>query len=72
MVTKVYAMSYDPYWSVNIKRGIVSMMNLDLNVENPVKMDSISAKSFMNVVSTEYNIMSEKLTYRVVEVGKSI
>ena len=69
-MTKVYAMSSDPYWSVNIKRGVVSMMNLDLNIENPVQADSIPSKAFMNVVSPDYNIMSAKSTYRVVEVGK--
>ncbi|KAK2155031.1 hypothetical protein LSH36_251g05012 [Paralvinella palmiformis] len=67
LVTKVYAMSSDPYWSVNIKRGVVSMMNLDLNIENPVQADSIPSKAFMNVVSPDYNIMSTKSTYRVVE-----
>jgi uncharacterized membrane protein len=67
-VTKVYAVGADPYWSVNIKRGILSLMNLDLNAENPVPVDASVAKSFMNMVRPDYNTMTTKTSYRVVEV----
>jgi L-fucose mutarotase/ribose pyranase (RbsD/FucU family) len=69
LVTKVYAISSDPYWSVNIKRGIISLMNLDLNIANPVAMESSMSKSFMGVINSDYNTMSEKSVYRVIEVN---
>ena len=68
MVTKLYAVGSDPYWSVNIKRGIISMLNLDLNAENPVAVESSMSRSFINMVRPDYSIMSSKMTYRVVEV----
>ena len=72
MVTKVYAIDTDPYWSVNIKRGIISLMNLDLNVENPAPVESSISKSFMGVVSSDYSTMSAKTVYRVIEVNIGI
>lgn len=68
MVTKVYAVSMDPYWSVNIKRGIISLMNLDLNIQNPAPVSSEAMRPFVDVISSDYNTMSEKTAYKVIEV----
>ena len=70
IVTKVYAVAVDPYWSVNIKRGIISLMNLDLNIENPAPVASDVMQPFMEVISSDYNTMSAKTAYKVIEVKR--
>ena len=59
----------DPYWSVNIKRGLLSFMQLDLMEEERVRVDSDELRILNKLnIATPPNRSPNK-AYRVMEVS---
>ena len=62
----------EPYWSVNIKRGMLSFMQLDLMEEERVRVDSDELRILNKLNLATPPRRSQNKAYRVMEVNSLV